>query len=232
MRRLLPLLPALLLLAIACGGDDKDGGALPPPSDVLAKAQQRLSALKTFHFKLSQENSSIPLPLPIPLRLAGAEGDVAVPDRLSAQVEAQAGGLPVRVSVISVGDRTWITNPFTRQYERLPGNVSLREVTDPAALVAAALGALKSTKVEGIDSVDGVDSYRVSGEVDGSALQRAFTFVEPGLSVKVDVWVGKEDSLVRRIRLSGPLISGEPANARRELSLSRFDAPVNIQAPD
>ena len=81
---------AFLAVLAACGG----GGDTPPPADpeqVLRRAAERLKDVKSFHFSLGHENGTTAMPLN--LDLVSAEGDVAVPDRLAADVVAKASGV-------------------------------------------------------------------------------------------------------------------------------------------
>lgn len=48
--------------------------------------------------------------------------------------------------------------------------------------------------------------------------------------VGVEAVVG-EDGLVRRLLLSGAIVTGEAADTVRRLDFSGFDAPVTIEAP-
>ena len=45
-------------------------------------------------------------------------------------------------------------------------------------------------------------------------------------AVPVMLWIGKDDALVRRIDIEGPLTSSEKSDIRRRLQLSKFDQPV------
>src|SRR3989304_331711 len=52
------------------------------------------------------------------LERVSAEGGVAPPDRLQAEVRAKAmGSVSVTVNVVGIGERAWVTNPFTRQWQ-------------------------------------------------------------------------------------------------------------------
>jgi hypothetical protein len=224
-------LAVLALLPAACGGGKKQQptGTLPPAADVLAKAVERAAAMKSFHFRLEHENGETPIPLG--LGLSTAEGDVIVPDRMEAKVEAKAGTQPVRVEVIGIGDEAWMTNPFNRQWQPLPSGNTIRDVFDPAQGIKAVANGLENAEVTAEDQVGGVATYRVEGTVDSAVLEAAAPIAKPGLTVAVKVWIGKDDSLIRRIRLEGPIAPGEPSNIVRKLDISKFDESVSIEPP-
>jgi len=221
----------LALLAAACGG----GGGLTAapdisPSEVLTRATAALTEAKSFHFRLEHENGSTEIPLN--LLLTSAEGDVVVPDRLSADIEARSGRTSVRVKVIGIGNTTWITNPFTRQWQRLPGNVSIRDVADPSNIVSSVVTALKSTEIAGRESVDGAAAFKVTGKVDSSALVAAFGGADEGLTLDVEVWVGAADFLPRKVRLKGAVTRDEAADIVRIVTLSKFNQTIEIKPPE
>jgi hypothetical protein len=228
---LLPLLVLPVLLAVACGGGGGgNGGAeLPAAEDVLARLVARVDELRTFHFRLEHENGTSPIPLG--LELETAEGDVIVPDRMSAEIRAKANGAGARLNVIGVGDEGWITNPFSREWQPLPEGTNIRDVFDPAAGIKAIVGALTNVAVVKEEKIDGVSTFLIEGEVDSGVLEAAAPIAEPGLTVLVKTWVGSEDSLPRRIRLEGPFAPGEPDNIVRKLELSNFDEPLTIEPP-
>src|SRR5262249_11501452 len=49
--------------------------------------------------------------------------------------------------------------------------------------------------------------------------------------VGVELWIGKDDALLHRIDLVGPLTTYEPKSIVRSIRLSRFDEPVTIEPP-
>ena len=226
-----PLL-ALLVLAIAAacgdGEEEQPQGVLPSPEEAVARLIERANAVKSFHFKLDHEGGLSPIPLNLKLKVA--EGDIVVPDRLKADIEARAGSAVVRVQVIGIGERAWITNPFSRQWQELPSGVTIRNIFDPAAGIRAVAGALRGVRVAGGEVTDGVPTYRIEGDVDSGVLEAAAPIAEPGLSVHVTAWVDR-DFTIRRLRLEGPFSPGEPAGIARVLDLSRFDEPVEIEPP-
>ena len=220
----------LLLAACSCGGKKQQTtGPLPPAADVLTKAVERAATMKTFHFRLEHENGVSAIPLG--LGLTTAEGDVIVPDRMKAKVEAKAGTQPVRVEVIGIGDEAWMTNPFNRQWQPLPSGNSLKDIFDPTQGIKAVANALQNPEVTADEQVGGVATYRVEGTVDSAILEAAAPIAEPGLTVNVKVWIGKDDSLIRRVRLEGPIAPDEPQDIVRTLDVSKFDESVTIEPP-
>jgi hypothetical protein len=230
------LLPCLLLsaLLLACSGDDAPDEASPTATPesaeaLLARAATAVEDVTSFHFRLTHKNGTTPLPLN--LALETAEGDVVIPGKLSAEIEAKAvGSIPVSVDVIAIDDETWITNPFNRRWQRLPGS-GVRDFADPEALVKSLVAAVENPRIDGSSTIDGVRTVKLVASVDAGLLREALAIARAGNEVQVEAWVGAEDGLPRRIRIVGPLSSGENADVSRQIDLSRFDEPVEISPP-
>jgi hypothetical protein len=221
------LLAMVSLLVLSCGGDGKPAAA-NDPAEILKASVAAVEGVQTFHFKLDHENGTTPMPLN--LELISAEGDVAVPDRVKAEIRAKASALSVRLDVIGIGEDTWITNPFSRRWERLPG-AALRDIANPAALVEALVGSLQDVKLEGRNEIDGASTHHLRGSIDSGKLADALPIAEPGFTASVDLYVAESDSLPRRARISGRLSNNDAENIVRQVDFSRFDEPVKIQAP-
>jgi hypothetical protein len=230
------LLPCLLLsaLLLACSGDDAPDEASPTATPesaeaLLARAATAVEDVTSFHFRLTHKNGTTPLPLN--LALETAEGDVVIPGKLSAEIEAKAvGSIPVSVDVIAIDDETWITNPFNRRWQRLPGS-GVRDFADPEALVKSLVAAVQDPRIDGGSTIDGVRTVKLVANIDAGLLREALAIARAGNEVQVEAWVGAEDGLPRRIRIIGPLSSGENDDVSRQIDLSRFDEPVEISPP-
>ena len=230
---LLAMLLAGLALAAACGGGGEKAAptpaTLPPADEILPKVVERVGAVKSFHFRLEHENGLSPMPLD--LKLKTAEGDVQVPDRMKAKLEADVAGALLRVEVVGIGEEGWMTNPFSREWQPLPAGTTISAIFDPAAGIQAVAGSLQEVRVVGVEKVGGDNTYLLEGQIDSGALKAAVPIAEPGLTVNVKVWVGVDDYNIRQVRLEGPFASGEPENIVRILILSNFDEPVSIEPP-
>jgi hypothetical protein len=232
MRSLIAGALALALLAGACGGDDESSepaAATPDATRLLQDSAAAARNVRSFHFRLTHRNGTTPLPEG--LALETAEGDVSIPGRLKAGLRARvAGAIGVSVDVIAIDNQTWITNPFTRNWQRLPG-ASLRDFADPATLVNSLLPAVKDARIVAENEVDGVRTRQIEGRIDSGELEDALGVAEAGNDVKVEVWIGIEDSLPRRLRITGPLNADDDEDIERQVDLSRFGEPVNIAPP-
>ena len=219
------------ILFSACGGGKSTTttGTLPPASSILPAAIQAFDALTTFHFSLTHENGTTPIPNG--LQLVSADGDVIVPDRMHAALEAKINNTTVRVEVIGVGNEGWITNPFNRQWQPLPSGTTIKDIFDPTQGVKAIIGSLQNAQVVGQEKVGGAQTWHVKGTVQSDALTTAVPVAKPGLTVGIEAWIETSDSLIRQVYLEGPIMPGEADNIVRKLSLSNFGEQVTITPP-
>jgi hypothetical protein len=230
----LALFAVAIVILSACGGGGGGGtptstGTLPPAVSVLPAAVQAFSSLQTFHFSLAHENGTSPIPNG--LQLVSADGDVIVPDRMDANIEAKVGDQTVKVEIIGVGDQGWMTNPFNRQWQPLPSGTTIKDIFDPAQGVKAIIGSLQNAQVVGQEKVGGAQTWHVKGSVQSDVLTVPVPIARPGLTVGIEVWIGVDDSLIRQVYLEGPIAPGEPDNIVRQLALSDFGENVTIEAP-
>jgi hypothetical protein len=224
-------------LAAACGGDDDDDSTptegRPDPAVLVSEAADRFAAVKSFHFVLEHEEGRSPIALG--LEMERAEGDMVVPDRLQADVEAVAGtfgNASVDVRAVAVGDTVKVTNPFREtEWVELPGSTSVRDLFDPAGGIVSALRAAKDPVLTGEEGVGGAETWVITANVDGADLEAFAPTAEPGYPVKGTVWIGKDDQLVRRVRLEGPFGEDDPDEVIRVVTLSAFDEPITIELP-
>lgn len=221
------LLLLALTLAAACGDDGEatDFEEIDPVALLLAAAD-RTEQVTSFHFVLEHENGGTEIVRGILMQRA--EGDVIGSDRLRAEIEASAGPLNLKVSVVILEDEAWITNPLTNRWER--EEISIEQIFDPASGVTALMRGVSAPRLVGTESIDGVPSYRVEANVDSGAVQ-IFGAAPAGRTLQAVVWIGVDDPLVRRIEVRGALRAGEPDDLVRRVTLSRFDDEFEIVAP-
>src|SRR5436305_14725553 len=99
---------AVMLVSAACDNGSPTNTPDLTPAQVVEKAAPAIQAANSFHFSL--ETSKLDKPLP-GLFITKAEGDVAKPDKLSADVTASFSGLPLNIKAVGDGDHQFMTDP-------------------------------------------------------------------------------------------------------------------------
>ena len=219
----------LLVLVAACGRSER-----PDPAKLAAEGATAFDAVTSFHFKLDvTEGESAPLG-EIGLTLISADGDTVRPDKVAARLKAKLAGAPIAVNIngIIIGADAWITpNPFNAtQYEKLEDTGGL-ESFSPAKGVSDVLRGLRNpTYVEEVE-IAGVKTHHLSGVVDAANLNSLTGGVATAGELKLDLWIGADDKLLRQLVAVGALDPSEKATIKRTLNLTQFNESFAIAPP-
>ena len=149
-----------LLVAAACGtggGEIVEAPSPTPPPDpavILQAAADRFQALQFFTFTMTHENGGTPIAFG--LLMEDVIGQVVAPDRLEAEVGAWAGGFFFDVSLIAIGEETWLTNPFTDEFELIERGIVSSALLDPATGISGIIRDAKDPVLEGEASIEGI----------------------------------------------------------------------------
>src|SRR5262245_6631131 len=224
-RRFLFLLPAILL-----GGCLPGGLTGPSAAEIVTRAGDSLNTSQSFHFSYKNEGGGAPIFNNLTLNTA--DGDFAKPDKLRVKINANYGSSVVESEFIALGEQGYISNPLTREWQKVPGAVSAGTVFDPQTGVTAILKKMKNPTRQADETIDGVATYHIQGEVDAGDLS-SYTGGKPltGTALKTDIWVGQQDFRIRQVRIPGKIAEEDPAGIIRTIKLSAYDQPVTIQAP-
>jgi hypothetical protein len=255
------------------------------PEQALAAAAQRSRQLHSDKFDLSgQVALTFPPELAKSLQQSGlasgnfsidlsGTGEAQFPDRYRASVDAKVGGMSVSSKVVVVAGKTYIQNPLTQKWEvsassglssgfNQPDPLSYTELLNSAQSVKD----LGDTKLGGVD----VHHYQVipdkaklaarldtSASVKSAQAKAALKQMLDSGALKVEVWFGKDDHLVRRLSTdadytldlaqlfanlsgasggAGAMPSMPPGSSLRAvahlvINYHDFDAPVTVTAP-
>jgi len=221
-----PLLAALVLALVlaGCGGGAKG----PAPAAVVAAATKATSAEKSFHFVYDEQHGPASKK---GLHLIYADGDVVLPGDVKADVTGTLLGLPLRSTLVVVGGRYYIRNPFTQSWQSVSVATNPVAFFNPAKGVLAVIAGATQLQSKGSEKVGGRDAYHVKGKVPVSAISPILGNPPSSKLVDVDLWIDKESSRLLRVRISGPVESGDPSNAVRTVDLSSYGKRVVITAP-
>jgi len=223
----LALLMVTLLVLAACGRDEA-----PDPAKVASDGATAFDAINTFHFKLDvTEGESAPLG---DITLISADGDSVRPDKVAAKLKAKLTGAPLALNIngIIIGADAWITpNPFNATvFEKLEDTAGLENFS-PAKGVSDVLRGLRNPAfVETVD-LAGTKVHHISGVADAASLNALTGGAATAGELKLDLWIGVDDKLLRQLVAVGSLDPAEPATIKRTLVLSKFNSPVTIAPP-
>ncbi len=219
MRRLLP--PVVVLLAAACGGGQPD--APLDPLVLLERAQVAMGAVETASFEMSRAGAPV---IVEGLEFTSAVGQYAAPSSAKAVLQMRAGDITVQMGTISVGERTWLTNPLTGRWEELTPGTGFNPAVlfDTAAGWVAMLTDLQEPSYAGAEN----GTYHLQGRLPPARVEVLTAGFATGQSVEVDLWLDERTADIRGLELS---TTGEGGVSHWTITLSGYGQPVEINPP-
>lgn len=231
MRRPLALIGAHLLLLTAlvgCTADDDPAtdstgtaAVLPAAEEILQAAATELATVKTARFDISTEGTADVLGIRAADGVITAEGDA------QGQAQLDQGGSVVELSFVVKGGTLHVKG-LTGGWQTLPLSLAA-SVYDPTAMLTPDRGVANLVRTttgttQARETLDGVDTYRIEGELNGAALGG----LVPGVTENVTgtLWVGADRRLLHRVSFPAPGQGGSVT-----VTFTEFDAPVTISEP-
>jgi lipoprotein LprG len=219
------LLSAALLLVLASGCGEAER---LPPEQIIEKAVPAIQAANSFHFILDTGKPEKP---PAGLFISRAEGDVVKPDKLTGDLSALFSGLPINVKVVVDGKSQYMTDPASGKWGAMPPAFNVAQLFDPGKGISDIIAGVKNLEGEGTENMGGVNTYRLKGTVPTSALKSLSSEVTVEGDLGATLWIGTDDFLLRKVEVSGPLMTGEPNDIIRTITLSEYNKAVKIETP-
>ena len=202
-------------------------------TEIVDMSAEKMETVDSFHFELTQAGGTTPIAMG--LEMSEAAGDIVRPDKVKGEITAIVIGLPVQVEFITVGDITLVTNPLTGQWEPFPSEFSAAGIFDPDIGIAAILRSMTNLSRLEDEKAAGFACFHIKGTITSEDLRpitRLFTlsYVE-GAEIAAEVWLDREDFLLRRIRLEGRITAEEKPGIIRTMTFSDYDKSVEIKLP-
>jgi hypothetical protein len=204
------------------------GTAPPAAAPLLQHASQRMAGLRGFAFTLQitgETGSNEPV--------QSAMGEVHPPD-LRATVDLREGGFLLEVEVIFSGSAIYLKS-ITGGWQRLTA-AQVAQFFDPRSLFDPQLGlfkAMEETESPSLGqkvSVDGHDTYPVSGTVTAPRLHQLLSLIRGEGSYHATYWIESPANTLWRARLSGNLFDPTRA-AAVTFDFSKHDQPISVTPP-
>ena len=201
---------------------------LEPPPDPKAN----LLGLKSAAFTLEHRIGSTML-LP-GLVMKKATGVVDIPDRLRLTVEAEVAAPRtfVEINVIVIGEQAFMTDFFSGQWRTVPLESLPVNFLDFGQTLAGIVDAVAEPVLSGVEEIKGRKHQRITGLVPSEALAALVPGAAEGLEVKLELWIDREDSLLSRVLITGPVLNGDVPETVRVLTIDDVNVPVDITPPE
>lgn len=204
----------------------------PTIEEILERTNLAMAAAQSYHFEMSVgvETSASGLAISIPMTFSG---DYLSPDKMQATLNVELFGIVTETKFVTIGDLEYSTDIETGEWV-LDAEMFLP--IDPNDFVGANEIILNTPELVGIEVVDGIQTYHLVGVIPADILGEDFSGQEN--DVAVEYWIGVDDFLVRRLKLSLILFSemvegtGETELAINvDLTISEYGKEVVIEAP-
>lgn len=232
---------ALLLLLAGCGGGATATPAptptptpVPDPAAILDRAAVRVAAAESLAFALEHPAGSTRLSPG--LLLTRAAGVANQPDRFQIKLELETAGSFLELEIIGIGDKTWMTNLLSGEWESVPPAAVPVRFNNAGQLFAEVIAAVENPQLAGTERVadanGSYDAWRIRGTLPGTALASVLPGTTlPDTAIPVTVWADQAEARLPRVELSGPLVAGDLPEVTRMLILELREPAAEIVAP-
>ena len=228
-------------------GDEEDTDA----ATLIGAAIDAMRQVESFHadvdaaFKVVQPEASFRMDeetfgTEFPIRFAG---DFQLPDRAAGKLQIALGLVLLEADIVNIGDLAYITNPETGAWEQYP--LFLTGLPDPYDLVLppSATSRYSDIEVVKVETVDEVETQHIRANLRANVLGSSYD------NLFVEMWIGKEDTLLRRLTMAGKATVDEQDTAglaasalgaadiggdaefTMTITYSNFNSPVAIEPP-
>lgn len=211
--------------------------AIPSSDAILDSLQAAMQDVSSYHFEMtmkvavSMEGLSMDMPFTM-------VGDYQAPDRAQFMMSMEFLGTSMTMEMIQIGDTTYTTDPETGEWTTDTTTTDFAPI-DPSEVIDTSAYDLENPEVVGIEEVDGVLTYHLSGTISAVDIEELFDATLSESLLTVDYWVGVDDYLLRKLTFSieftGSLM--EEMEGTQEISMdvemviSDYNAEVSIEPP-
>jgi hypothetical protein len=237
----------LLLILAACNGDDEadDAGESLNPAALLENAAQQLDDADSFELVLEVSGAPVLLDadtigLDTQIQFRRAEGSVARPDGLQANVTVLIEDSAVEIEMIAVAEDQYLFHPiFTLgQWQA----ITFSEDFNPETLVsgdvsiANALRSLQEVTYMGEADLDGLSVHHLHGQVEAAQVKAVTVDLigtETG-NVEADIFIRQDNGRLEQMVLVEPInpeVDPE-AFSTWAIGIYNYGADVTITAPE
>jgi len=233
--KLMTMLIVLMTIVTACGGGSESAGLDKDMAvaDVLQHASDRLAETESMRFNLDVDGKTV-IDASGAMQLLGAKGVMARPNKVDVEFRIRAlGAQTLSIRMITIGGDSWTTDIVTGKWIDAPDEFGY----NPAVLydnqngLGPVMGKLEDARVDGIETVDGRETYHVTGSASQGVIRPLTSGAMKGNPVGVQLWIDGETWDLLKIVVSEPDNSGNDDPATWTMTLSDHNKKVDIEPP-
>ena len=227
---------ALAALLTACGRDPTPTPTEEPPpketaQEILVRASNQLQDLESASFSLDQLTGVTQL---FPgLEMTKASGMVDIPDKAQLKIEAElvAPRSYIEMEIITIGEDAYMTDFLSGQWTQVPQNILPFRLDNLGVTLATIVSKVQTPELAGVELLDGVETYRISGTVKSQDLSGIVPGAGTDFDVGLELWLDWPHALLRQAMITGKVVPSDIPEAVRRLTLDDINLPVDIKPP-
>lgn len=225
-----------LFLAVACESEPTPTAAPTPTptpdlNSVLSNAGEELASLSTARFHMVDEMESGAKFFGLTLKTV--EGEIKSPDSARIVVDAVAPGLGfVEVEIVASGEQAFMKFSQDAPWAPLPVDQVPFNFGGLGVTLSELLSVLRNPAIAGRESVGGVQSVRLEGDVASEDMLNLIRSVDPGHPIALTFWFDEASHEVQQFRIGGKLFNDDADGTTRLVTITDIDSPVDIQLPE
>jgi hypothetical protein len=233
MKRVLPIFIILGILLAGCGAEAEP---VITPEMILADGVAYMAGLAGFEFQISQTGPTVYLDPDKTIEFTDAVGHYVSPDKAQTKVKIAALGMVTEITVISLQDTQWGSNPLTGAFMELDPAYLFKptQYLDPTVGFFPSLGTGTADVVlvgeEELEEMPGVSLTHLSGTVPGAVISEVSKGLINVESLDADMWLDTASGEVHRVVLTDTAGEGEGASTW-QFDFWNFGATIEITAP-
>lgn len=213
---------ALTIVALAACGSGEDAAPPLEPEEVVTRSSAAMAAMESASFEMEVRGAPVEIE---GLEFAGVKGDYSAPASSVAVLEMRVGTVTVEMSTISIGNRTWLTDPFTGAWSELPQGVGFNPATvfGSEGWVSLLNKDLSGAAVRGRGG-----NYLLAGSVAAGRVERLTAGIVADQQVEIELVI---DSKTFHVLTADFSTESNEGTTDWHIELGGFNRTVAIEAP-
>lgn len=235
-RKLCALAVVTVLLLSACtsapaGTPTEEPNIAPSALEILQRGSEKMVALESAHFTMTDEGDTSAKFFGMTFK--SMEGQISLPDSFRVSVEAETSLGFFEVNIVAAQGQSFMRDIFVKDkwnpipFDDLPFNFANLGLT-----LSSIIPAIQGPVVAAVEEVGGESSWRIEGVVPSETLRTLVTGANEGFQVGLQLWIGQDQYLLRKISIQGQVFEQDTVGVVRVISIDRFDEPVEIVLPE
>ena len=159
-------------------------------------------------------------------------GQVDMPDSFRIKVEAISSFGFIELDVIRVGDQAFVSDIIRKdKWNQIDIATLPFDFANLGRIIVDIAPTLQNATFAGVEKVDGTPSWHIQAAVPSESIETLVPAAARGNRVQLELWIGQEDDLLRKIRVEGQVLPGDSPEAVRVITVNSFDEPSEIALP-